>query len=339
MPSYVYVSLQDEDKILVFALDPATGRLLRRQEVQVTGGPAPLAIDPARTFLYVGRRGSREITTFRIDPVTGGLSLIGTASLEGQPVFLATDRKGRFVLSAYYHQGIVAVHAVDKDGVVVAPPIEWLHTAAGAHAFQTDPSNRFAFAPHIAGNGPNAIFQFRFDEGTGRLTPSSPSRVSPTAESGPRHFCFHPSREIVYFSDEQGCSVTAYKMDSSGTLSPFQTVSTLPGDYIGENTCSQIQVTPSGRFLYAPNRGHDSIACFSIDDSTGRLTSMGQVPTEPVPRAFSLDPEGNFLFAAGLGSGRLASYRVSGESGELTPLETYDVGNKPMWVLTTKLPG
>ena len=339
MPDYVYVSLQDDDKILIFTVDPATGRLHREQDVEVTGGPAPLAIDPERNYLYVGRRGVREISSFRIDHNTGGLSLIGTVPLQGEPVFLATDRNGKYVLSAYYYQSTAAVHRVNDDGVAIAPPIEWLLTASGAHAIQTDPSNRFAFVPHIAGNGPNAIFQFRFDESTGRLTPNSPPTLSPEGESGPRHFCFHPSRDILYFSDEQGCSVSAYHLDpSAGTLTPFQTISTLPPDFSGSNTCSQIQITPSGNFLYAPNRGHNSIACFTVDESTGRLTSIGQVPTEPVPRAFSLDPQGSLLFVAGLDSGRLASYRIDSGSGELSPLETYEVGNKPMWVLTTNLP-
>ncbi len=203
---------------------------------------------------------------------------------------------------------------------------------------QTDPSNRFAFVPHIAAPvGPNVILQFKFNETTGRLTPNSPHRVIPEEGAGPRHFCFHPSLDILYFSNEQGCSVTAYRFNSSvGTLSAFQTVSTLPDDYKGISHCAQIQISSSGRFLYAPNRGHNSIACFSVDTYTGRLTPIGRVPTEAVPRAFSLDPEGNFLFAAGLESGRLVSYRVNGDTGELEPLETYTVGKEPMWVLITR---
>ena len=144
----------------------------------------------------------------------------------------------------------------------------------------------------------------------------------------------------MYFSDEQGCSVTAYTLDTTaGTLSPFQTISTLPEGYSDSNTCSQIQIAPSGKFLYAPTRGHNSIASFTVESSTGRLTATGRVPTEPVPRAFSLDPTGSFLFAAGLDSGRLASYQVNPDSGQLTPLETYEGGNRPMWGLITRLAG
>jgi 6-phosphogluconolactonase len=140
--------------------------------------------------------------------------------------------------------------------------------------------------------------------------------------------------DIAYFSDEQGCSVTTYALDpSEGTLAAIQTVTTLPGGFSGRNTCSMIQISSSGRFLYVPNRGHNSIAGFIVDSSTGRLTANGHTSTEAVPSSFSLDPEGNFLFAAGTASNRLASYRVNGDTGQLTPLETYDVGNRPSWVL------
>ena len=328
---HMYVSLQDDDRISIFTVDPATGQLGWQADVAVDGGPAPLAIDPGKNFLYVGRRGSQEISSYRIDQSTGGLSLIGTAPLQGEPVYVATDRTGRFVLSAYYYQSTAAVHAVNSNGVATFPPIEWRYTAHGAHAILTDRSNRFAFVPHIANRGPNVIFQFRFDETTGRLTPNDPPRHSPEEYLGPRALAFHPTRDIVYFSDEQGSSVTAYTLDpSAGTLTPFQTISTLPTGYSEGNTCSQIQISSSGTFLYAPNRGHNSVASFTIDSATGRLTATGRVSTEPVPRAFSLDPDGRFLFVAGLDSGRLASYQVHQDSGELTPLETYEAGHRPM---------
>jgi 6-phosphogluconolactonase len=340
MPYYMYVSLQDDDKIGVLTMDAETGQLTPKGEVPVSGGPPPLTMSPDRKVLYVGQRNVPAISSFRIDPDTGGLTQSGTVSLEAAPTFLSTDRKGRFLLSAYYQGARAAVHPIGADGSVGGPPIEWRETATGAHAMQTDPSNKFAFVPHIAGNGPNAIFLFRFDEHTGHLTPNSPPRVEPEAPLGPRHYCFHPTQNILYFSNEQGCSVTGYRLDtSSGTLSAFQTITTLPAGYTERNTCSQIQIASSGKFLYAPNRGHNSIAGFSVDHSTGRLTAIGHVSTEAVPSAFSLDPEGKFLFAAGSQSGRLASYRINGDTGELTPLETYSVGQRPMWVLMTRLGG
>jgi 6-phosphogluconolactonase len=331
-------------------MDAETGQLTPRAATPVPGGPSLLAISPDRQALYVGHRVRPEISSFRIDPGTGGLTKIGTVAPQGAPAFLATDRSGRYLLSAYYQNGHVAVHPIGSDGAVGSPPIEWLETATGAHAMQTDLSNQFAFVPHIASlndnvleppkgiDGPNVIYQFRFDEHTGHLTPNAPLRVEPETRLGPRHFCFHPTQAVVYFSDEQGGSVTGYRLDAStGTLSAFQTITTLPEGYTGRNTCSQIQLSPSGNFLYVPNRGHNSIAGFSVDAASGRLTAIGHVSTEAVPSAFSLDPEGHFVFAAGTASGRLASYRIHQETGGLTPLETYAVGNRPAWVLITRV--
>ena len=342
MSVFMYVTISEEDKVSIFSLDEETGGLEHRGDAAVPGRPAPLAISLDRRTLYVGRRDELEITSYRIDRTTGGLSLIGSASLESDPCFLATDRTGRYLLSAYYQAGGVAVHAIGDDGAAVGPAVQWLETGIGAHSIQTDPSNRFAFLPHIAdvsgAPGPNEIRQLRFDESSGRLTPGSPPVLKPEDSAGPRHFCFHPSKDVLYFSNEQGCSVTAYRLDTeSGALAAFQTVSTLPDDYEGGNSCAQIQITPDGRFLYAPNRGHNSIACFAVEESTGRLEPVGRVPTEPVPRAIGLSPSGGLFFAAGLESGNLACYRIDGGSGELHHLETRSVGRGPMWVLTAEL--
>ena len=255
---YMYVAQQDDDKISIFTLDSMTGALSFQEDVPIEGGPAPLALDPAKRFLYVGRRGRQEIATYRINQGTGGLSFVGSVPLQGEPVYVATDRSGRFILSAYYYQSTAAVHAIDDRGVATFPPVEWRYTGHGAHAMLTDRSNRFAYVPHIANRGPNAIFQFRFDAQTGKLTPTDPPMHSPSEYLGPRALAFHPSLNVVYFSDEQGSSVTAYNIHSSmGTLTPLQTIPTLPDDYSGSNTCSQIQITTSGKFLFVPNRGHN----------------------------------------------------------------------------------
>jgi 6-phosphogluconolactonase len=155
---------------------------------------------------------------------------------------------------------------------------------------------------------------------------------------GPRHYCFHPSLDIAYFSNEQGCSVTSYRLDrGTGALSPAQTISTLPAGEAVRNTCSQIHLTASGRYLYVGNRGHNSIAGFAVDPATGQLTAAGHVATEAVPTAFALDPAGRFVFAAGTATGRLASYRIDDETGVPTALETYAAGRRPAAVLVTGL--
>ena len=329
----MYITLSGEDRIARYEMDEATGDLTHIGDVRTAARPAPLAVNPSVDRMYVGCRDEIVISSYAIDE-SGELTHLGDVAVENDPCYLATDRSGRFLLSAYYEGGRCAVHAIGEDGAAISPPVEWLATAKGAHSMQTDPSNRFAFVPHISGGtGPNAIFQFRFDAETGHITPNTPARVEMDAELGPRHFCFHPNKDILYFSDEQGCSVTAYNFDAeNGTLSAFQTISTLPEGYTDRNSCSQIQIAPPGEYLYAPNRGHNSIACFSVDGESGALTAIGHALSEAVPRAFSVDPSGRFLYAAGLDTGRLAAYRIEGD-GTLARFATYDVGAEPMWVL------
>ena len=337
MTYHMYVSLQGDDKILRFIMNPETGGLSPNGEVAVAGGPAPMAVDPQHEFLYVGRRGVCELSSFSIDAQSGDLTHLGAVALDSDPCYIGTDRSGQFLLSAYYEAATAAVHAIDAKGIVSGPPIEWRHTARGAHCFQTDPSNQFAFVPHIAGKGPNEIWQFQFDASSGQLTPNDPPTLSPEGDVGPRHYCFHPTKDILYFSDEQGCSVSSYTFNTAtGTLSPLQRVPTLPDDFIGQNSCAQIQITPNGDFLYAPNRGHNSMACFTVDAS-GTLTPNGHVETEAIPRACMIDPTGQFLYSAGLESGQLASFRIEAVTGALTPLEVYPVGARPMWVLILSL--
>ena len=332
--SYVYVSVSEEDRVALLAMDDESGGLEAVASFPVPGRPAPMARHPGGRYIYVGRRGDNQVSSFSVEGESGRISEISSAALRSDPCYMATDRRGRFLLSSYYAGAGVAVHHIGDGGAVTGPAAQWVETATGAHSIQTDASNRFAFVPHIAGSGPNAIFQFRFDEDTGRLTPNSPAALMPRTNDGPRHFCFHPSLDVLYTSNEQGCSVTAYRLDRSmGTLQAAQTVSTLPEGYTGDNSCAQIQITPSGRFLYAPNRGHDTVAGFRVDGTTGLLAPIGHTPTEHVPRAFGIDPSGRFLYAAGLDTGRLASYRIDQSSGALVPLEVYPIGAGPMWVL------
>ncbi len=348
MSGVLYVGLQDADKIAVLSID-AAGKLTKQSEVAATGGPSVMAVSNNRRVLYVGQRGGPAITTFRIDPGTGGLSAAGSVIQPHAPTFLAPDRSGKFMLVAYYQGGGAAVFRLAADGTVGAASQDWLATATGAHAIATDRSNRFAYVPHISRvqdnvleppkniPGPNMIMQFRFDAETGRLGANAPPQVAQPDLVGPRHYCFHPSLNLVYFSNEQGCSVTPYRISPEGTLAPLQTISTLPAGFDSRNTCSQIHLTPSGGFLYVGNRGHNSIAGFRVAPDTGFLTPAGHVPTEPVPSAFCIDPEGKFLFAAGTASGRLASYRIDSERGTLTPVTVQDVGQRPAAIAAVNL--
>jgi 6-phosphogluconolactonase len=353
MALQMYVSLQGDNRIVRFLMDPDTGSLEPHGAVEVSGGPAPMTFNPDRTALYVGRRDGLILSSYAIDQSTGDLTPTGDVALEGEPCYLSTDHTGRSVLSAYYQAGYCAVHPIDAAGAVGGAATEWLETGSGAHCFMTDPSNQYAYLPHIANGsgglallpegrqeGLNTIYQFRFDAATGRLTPNEPLEISPDDLDGPRHYRFHPNKDLMYVSNEQGGSVTVYAVDSAkGTLTARQTISTLPADFTGQRLCSQIQMHPAGTHLYVGNRGHNSIASFAIDAATGALTATGWAAVDPIPRAFSLDPSGNFLYVTGLETGNIISFRVDQNSGALTRLETHAVGSLPMWVLITELPG
>ncbi len=333
MAYHVYVTVSGEGRISRYRMNAESGALEARDDVAAPGRPAPVAIDPSRRFMYVGRRDDLQITSYAIDGGSGDLREIGSIPIASDPCYMATDRSGKYLLSAYYLGERAAVHGIGGDGAALDPPIEWRHTGRGAHCLRTDASNRFAFLPHIDGNGaPNAIFQFRFDAATGKLAPNDPAQVPQDAGIGPRHYCFHPEKDLLYFSNEQGSSVSTYAFDAdAGTLRALQTVTTLPEGWSGDNKCAQLHMTPDGHYLYAPNRGHDSIAEFAVDPHSGLLTPLGHVAAEAVPRAFAIDPAGRFLISAGLESGRLATYRI-GDDGKLERIATRDVGKSPMWV-------
>lgn len=338
MAFYMYLSISGEGKIAIYEMDPDRGDLTFRENVAAGAGVMPQVVDADLKRLYAGLRGEPSVQTYSLDRTTGGITLMGTTPFEWDTTYMSLDNTGRFLLSASYGHAVAGVHAIGADGIVQAPPVDRQETARCAHYIQTDASNRFAFVPHVAES--NMICQFRFDEHTGRLTPNDPPRVEQPPDTGPRHYCHHPALDVVYGDNEQGSSVTAYRFDTDrGTLEAVQTLSTLPEDFTGENTCSQIHIHPAGRFVYASNRGHDSIAGFAIDPDSGLLSAIGQAPTEKTPRAFNLDPRGRFLYAAGQENGKLASYRIDQNTGALSPLGVYDVGPSPAWVMILDMDG
>lgn len=333
MTQYVYISMSGNNKISIFTMDRDSGKMAHKEDADFHDGAGPMALHPSKPMLYAALRSSKELLSFRIDPLTGGLSQEGSVGLEEGPAMISTDRQGGYLMGAYYGAGSISVHAIDADGVVVEPPVQSLKTTERAHYIEADASNKFVFVPHVMPG--NAIYQFHFDENTGQLTPNEPHIKAPEGE-GPRHFCYHPSQKFIYVANENGSTVTAYHFDNTkGTLAPFQTVSTLPPEGYEpgeeENSCSQIRITPNGKFLYAPNRGHNSVACFRIDDS-GALSTIGYTPIERHTRGMAMDPQGKFLYTTGAASGRMASFIISQQTGALEPLENFALGDGPMWV-------
>ena len=335
MQTHVYLSIAGENRIAIYTLDAASGDIEFQENIDVSGSPGPLARSLCGNYLYAGLRSSQEIASFRIDEKTKHLTHLRTVQLDADTCYIAIDKTGNYLLSAYYGAGKVTVHTIGDDKTVQGEPLQTIETDIHAHCIETDASNRFAFVPHTVPR--NAIYQFQFDENTGTLTQNPIGNLNPGAPIGPRHVLFHPNKPILYASNEQGSSVSAYILEEGehpGILMDLQEdLSTLPADFDGDNTCAQIHVDPQGKFLYVSNRGHDSIAGFAIDEESGKLSAIGHQLTEPTPRVFNIDATGNLLFVGGQGSGKLATYRINRESGALAPISNYTVGESPMWVL------
>lgn len=328
---WLFVSLLEERQVVTFERDPESGELTRRLATDCPAEPACMAVSPDRRTLFVSFRSTGQLASFRVDPATGRLTPVSVVEGGDDPAYLLPDHTGRFLLSAYYQANKIAVHALDQDGTIRTEPLQSIPTAEHAHGIALDSANRIAFVPHT---GANRIYQFHFDGGTGRLSPVDPPFVSTPAEDQPRHIALHRSDRWAYTSNEAGDSIGVFAVDATaGTLERIQTLSTIPDDFDGsQNSTARCEMTPDGRFVYVANRGHDSIAGFAIDQETGRVTSLGQTPTEATPRSFTIDPSGRFLYAAGQGSGRIAAYRIA-EDGRLDRFATYDSGPVSWWVL------
>jgi 6-phosphogluconolactonase len=335
MTDVLYVALGgDSPRLSCHAIGPEG--LGPATETALPGAPADLALSPDGRFLYadVGVDGTHQALSFRIDPGTGALAAFGAPAHVGPyPCYISTDRTGRFLLAAYYSDGMVTVHAIGEDGAV-GEQVQQLETAPRAHFIQTDAANRYAFTPHVCDE--NAIWQFRFDEHTGQLSPNDVPKASPDGEEGPRHMCFHPNGRFAFSNGEQGSSVTAWSYDAeAGGLTPLETRSTLPEGWDGDNTCSQIHITPDGRYLYSCNRGHHSLAGFGVDAGTGVLTPLGQFAAEETPRPTAIGPDGNWLFNSG-NTPKLVSYRIEAGTGALERVGDLELG-PVAWLLAARL--
>jgi 6-phosphogluconolactonase len=334
MSSYLYVPLIDEQKFLIFGMDAASGKLRLNRQIRLSARPYQLCADPRQRYLYQQLRSESYsgVASFRIDPASGDMTQIGEVELEADACYVVTDRGGRFLLAAYLIAGMVTVHPIGGDGAVRSPACDQRITEIYAHSILTDPSNRYAYVPHVAPT--DTIHQFRFDPSSGSLRPGRVPRIATTPGRGPRHLAFHPSGRVVYANEEQSSSVGAYRLDpSSGGLTLLQSVSTLPrGGFPGKNSTGSVRVHPEGKAVYVSNRGHNSIAAFAVDESTGLLSPMGWVPSQPIPRPLGITSDGRFFFAGSDESGRLSSYRID-EVGMLEPLETYEVGACVSWIL------
>lgn len=326
----IYVSLGGENKIAVYSQDAPTGTLTLSQTVEVNGAPGSLAVSKDKRFLYAALRSTTQVASFAVDALDGTLSLLGTTKVAGSPVYIQPDSTGRHLFYASYGDDEAAVYPIEKDGIVQASATWKAATKSHPHSIGAHPQHpNFVVIPNT---GSSVVQPYQFDSKAGTLTLLDEIIVEP--ETGPRHFAFN--EDHFYTVNETASSVTAYSFTASEGLKTLHTISTLPDGFEGSNSCADIHITPDGSFLYATNRGHDSLAAYAIQNGSGELIFLDTFPTEKTPREFDIDPAGRYLYAAGQGSGRLAAYRIQ-KDGALEPFATYEVGKNPTWVLATAI--
>jgi 6-phosphogluconolactonase len=333
--------------------DPVTDRLTSPGLAAETADPSFLVIDPTRRFLYAVNevsqyqgRTSGGVSAFAIAPRTGKLTFLNEVPSGGAgPCHLTVDKTGKYVLVANYGGGSLAVFPILQDGRLGQASAFVQHKGASvnpqrqegphAHSIYMSPDNRFVISADL---GLDEVFIYRFDAGKGTLAPNIPPSASVSSGAGPRHFAFHPNGKFGYVIDEMQSTITEFSYEpATGALDLLQPVSTLPPDFKGESSAAEVEVHPSGKFLYASNRGLDTIAVFGVNSRKGSLTPLAQVPTlGKTPRSFTIDPTGSYLFVANQDSDNVVQFRINPITGLLTP--TGQVLQVPSPVCVTFLP-
>jgi len=339
--------------IYVYRMDPATGRLEYVSKATGISNPSFVAIDPGHRCLYAvnevadyAHKASGAVSAFSISAETGELQFLNQQASHGtSPCHLAVEPEGRFVLVANYSSGSVCVLPIHGDGHLGEATDVVQHHGSSvdpnrqegphAHSANLDPLGRYVL---VADLGIDRIMVYRLDRATGKLEPNTQPWASLKPGAGPRHLAFHPNGRYVYVITELSSTMTAFAYDAGrGELKELQSISALPPDFQGTSYCADVHVSPSGKFVYGSNRGHDSIAIFAVDEATGRLSCVGHEPTlGKTPRNFAIDPSGSFLLAANQDTDTIVTFRIDQGTGKLTP--TGDVANVPMPVCVLLVP-
>ena len=309
--------------------DPDTGGLTRPELLLEAASPAFFEIHPDGRHLYTCNSSKPgAVSAYEIEPHTGQLTFLNREGTSGDDTcYLSLDRTAHFALAANYGGGNLAVFALKPDGRLGDRTAFIQHTGSSvdprrqtrayAHSIVTDPDNHFALAADL---GVDKIFIYRFNEQDGSLKPNDPPFARVALGSGPRHLKFHPNGRWVYVINEMASTITGYSWNAvAGTLAEFQTTPTIPADFGGVSTGAEVCVHPNGKFLYASNRGHDSLAVFAINPNTGWLKLVEHVPSGGrTPRNFSFDPTGQWILCANHGSDNAVVFRVDENTGRLT---------------------
>lgn len=312
-----------------FRVDEHTGELTLQAVVGGLLNPSFQAYSDRHGVLYTVHGDSQEVSAFRVDSVTGALALLNQVSCEGRnPVHLALDPTHRHLVVSNHLTSALAVLGIEDDGrlggVTQLVPLEGEpgphrkeQPFAKPHFNPFDPSGRFVLVPD---KGLDKVFVFRFDNG--QLRPTAAPFATSREAAGPRHVAFHPNGQWMYCVNELDSTVTAYRFDDEqGALTPFQILPSLSDRFTGHSRASEIEVHPNGQFLYASNRGEDSIAVFAINADSGRLRLEQTAPSlGQTPRFFALHPSGRWLYVLNEDSDSIVRFEVNATTGQLTPV-------------------
>jgi len=338
------------DGIYIYHLDPRSGALTYAATVAGAGtvNPSFLTLGPEEGCLYAvneitggnapyGKGPHGTVSAFAIDAATGHLSYLNQQSTHGlAPCHTSIEPQGRYCLVANYETGNLCVLPIRKDGSLGEATATVQFSGSGpnperqegphAHMVLPSPDGSFILAVDL---GADRLMAFRLDKERGTLSPAVPPWTVMPPGAGPRHLAFHPHRPFAYVISELRSTVTVCRYDAQqGTFAAVQTISTLPDDFAGQNLGAEIMVAPSGRFVYASNRGHDSLAIYAVDPETGQLSLVGHESTQGGgPRAFIIDPSGALLLVANQDTDTVVTFWINQESGMLTA--TGRVANVP----------
>jgi len=327
-----YTTKTNSKGIYAYHYDATTGNLSSLGVAAKSPDPSFVAVNPNGKFLYAVNEAGKNsmVSAFALEPKTGELTLLNQLPALGEdPCYISFDKTGKYVLVANYSSGNIPVFPILPDGRLgehtalvqhsgTLGPNKERQEAPHAHWVETSRDNRFALAADL---GLDEVLVYKFNATKGTLSPNAPPLAKLHAGSGPRHMAFRPDGKFLYVVSELSSTVSTFRYDRrAGTLRELQTVTTLPKEFSGRNDTAEIAVHSNGKFLYASNRGHDSIAVFAIDHAKGTLTFVSRVPTGgKEPRHFAIDPSGNYLFAENQLSNNIVVFKIDLAAGGLNP--------------------
>jgi len=349
--TFVYVSNAEDGDIGAYRLLDS-GELQAGARAKAASIVMPMAVSPDKRFLYAASRSKPfSVQAYSIDRGTGALTLLATSPLAESFPYISVDRTGRYLFGAGYGAAVISVNAIGADGRVAGEPLQVIPVGRNAHSIRVDESNKFAFVPTL---GSDQMFQFTFDAKSGRLASNTPAIYLMKAGTGPRHFVTSADNKFVYVLSELLATVTTFSLDpKTGLLTEVSTATGLPPDSklgpgaprgaVGvagappRNTdndiwAADIHITPNGKFLYITERTSHTLAGFSVDGASGKLTYLGSTPTERQPRGFAIDPKGRFLVASGEKSDTVSVYAIDQTSGALKLQNKFPTGKGSNWV-------